>query len=271
MRPRQPRTTIALFASMAFVAVMLGLLAGRSCDAPKPRAPLASAPAPVVERPAAIDPHAPLTHIEPAVVDAGESLPLVAIAAPRVDPREKARPPRGNPRDDTAHVVDDPEPPTPPPPVIVDAGTPSMVVDAGVARVASTPAERAPDALPSAPLVVMYRDELTWLKIVEMRVFLNGKRVVDDKPSDGNRPARGERKLFETRVFPGHHQVRIETTYVGEDSGIFAYMNDVRVRMREMIVVEVDATKGARVLAHAFDRGALEPWEKRPGLKLTQR
>lgn len=264
---RQPRTTIALFASMAFVAVMMGLLAGRSCYRPKPR--VTQTPAPVVDQPIAIDPHAPLTPPIDVVatVDAGEALPLVAIA-PRDDARKKLSPPRGDPRDDVPPVRD----PPPPPPVIVDAGWPVVVVaDAGVTAKSTPPPAPIVDTLPSAPLVVMYRDELSWLKLVEMRVFLNGKRVVDDKPTDANRPTRGERKLFETRVFPGHHQVRIETTYVGEDSGIFDYMSSVRVRMREMIVVEVDATKGAQVSAEAFDRGALEPWEQRPGLKLTQR
>jgi hypothetical protein len=269
---RQPRTMIALFASMAFVAVMMGLLVGRACHAPKPRPVVAAPVTPAPTAPIAIDPHAPLAP-PVAFEDAGvasDALPIVALA-PR-DAMPRARPaPRAAPR------------------VIVDAGAPrtsvvdpvvdpvvAPVVDAGSAPAATSAAsasavrpELAADAMPSAPLVIMYRDDLSWLKLIELRVFLNGKRVIDDKPTDANRPARGERKLFETRLFPGHHQVRIETTYMGEDSGIFDYMSAVRVRMREMIVVEVDATHGATVQAHAFDRGALEPWEKRPGLKLS--
>lgn len=272
---RQSRTPIiAFFASLSFAAVMTGLLAGRACDARKPSAPTADVP-PLLH---AVDPHAPLTpaNVVDAPVGARDAIPLVAIAAPAARPARNertARPPRGDPHDVVPPARDIEPPALPAAPAAAAASPPatSVVVDAGVANADATRRDRAPDALPSAPLVVTYRDELTWLKLVEMRVFLNGKRVVDDKPTDANRPARGERKLFETRVFPGHHQVRVETVYTGEDSGIFNYMSSVRVRMREMIVVEVDASNGAQVTAHAFDRGALEPWEKRPSLKLTQR
>lgn len=271
-----------MLVSLGVVATLLGVVGGRACGFTlgDPSRDL-SRDSRDLDGPVAVDPMAPLTppierpREQPTLAEeiALAPLPSAALAEKKAGaqpsrpdpPVREPRQPRNVEAGARTALVDD----------AADAGVPSQPPATTPTTTATTTtasfasAADQPPALPSAPLVVTYRDELSWLKLVQMRVFVDGKRVIDDSPTDANRPPRGERTLLSTRVFPGHHQVRIEASYVGESSGIFNYMEAVKVRMREMTVLEVDPSKGARVIAHAFDRGALEPWEKRPGLKFT--
>jgi hypothetical protein len=164
------------------------------------------------------------------------------------------------------------EEPKPKEPEVHDAGTVvAAVVDAGTAPPAATKIARVdmqPDAMPSDPITIAYTDQLsTWLKLTQVRVFVDGKRVADEHNVNGIDLTKS-RVLYSGGVFPGAHQVRVESVYFGKGNGVFSYMEGYRFRVPQMTVVQVPDGKKLRVDAVAYDKGALEQWENRPAMKL---
>ena len=246
---------------LAVVAIGCGVIAARACmpaAAPTPVAARAVPPVAPVALVALVAPRqpavaasdvaaaVPLEPVVDAFGDAAGDVPLAPLPRKkRIEPMERAA---VVPAERSAAVVA---------PTVMPASSDAGVV---VAPVAAPLVEKV--GASSLPLSIAYRDELSWLKLVELRVFIDDKRVLDEKQPQAKR----ERTLLQTRVSAGEHQVLVEAAYVGE-SGIFGYMDAYRIKLRQMVTV--DAAKDARVLAHAFDRGALQAWEKRPALKLS--
>lgn len=161
-----------------------------------------------------------------------------------------------------APVVVDAGPP--PAPAAPDAGPP---LDAGTAVAALRPPTGDPEALPRSPLTVTFEDQLaTWLKLTALEVTIDGKRVVHDE-SEGGLDRKKRARIHEAKLFPGHHQVRVEASYVGQ-GGLFSYMEAYRFRLKDVVVVEVKEGAATVVDATAIDRGVMEAWEKRPALVL---
>lgn len=160
-------------------------------------------------------------------------------------------------------------------PALVDAGPPrepaapdaGPPLDAGTAVAAHRPLTGEPDALPRSALTVTFEDQLaTWLKLTALEVTIDGKRVVHDE-SEGGLDRKKRARIHEAKLFPGHHQVRVEASYVGQ-GGLFSYMEAYRFRLKDVVVVEVKEGAAAVVDATAIDRGVMEAWEKRPALVL---
>jgi hypothetical protein len=209
--------------------------------------------------------------VAPVVVDAG------AAEMPVVAPKDHGRRERST---GAAHEAsgakervaraETPKPEKPkeaPKPEVHDAGTP--VVDAGTAAPAKAArVDMQPDAMPSDPITVAYTDQLsTWLKLTQVRVFIDGKRV-DDEHNDNGIDLTKARVLYSGGIFPGTHQVRVESVYIGKGNGLFSYMEGYRFRVPQMTVVQIPEGKKLRVDAVAYDKGALEQWENRPAMKL---
>jgi hypothetical protein len=147
----------------------------------------------------------------------------------------------------------------------VDAG--AAVVDAGPPKAAHV--DMKPEAMPSAPLTVAYTDGVsTWLKLTQVRVFVDGKRVADANDDKGIDAAKA-RNFYEGALFPGTHQVRVETLYIGKPNGVFGYMEGIKIKLRKMTLVEAKDGKTAHVDAVAYDKGALQEFATRADMKLT--
>lgn len=259
------------FALIAVIAVVLGLLLGRSSCCAQPETP----PAFVDAGTAALGP--PDAGVAVALAtDAGEEAPLPVVApspsSPEHDrvthasthtpterpPREKReKPPKP---DKVAVVAEKPDAGfAPEPAAVVDAGPPKRVEHKDLEA----------EALPSAPLTVTYTDGVSaWLLLTQVRVFIDGKRVTDEHSATMIDATKGK-TFYEGKLFPGTHQVRVETIYVGKPNGVFGYMEAYHPKLRAMVVVEVAEGKTARVDASAYDKGAMEQWENRWGVKIV--
>ncbi len=297
--PRRGNTgRLLAFAVIAVVAVVLGLLIGRACsrtsesnDAGNADAgdvgagdadagDLDAGVAEAVGDAGAAD----AGGLVEAVVDAGAAIALVAPVGPthhgrraRAEEPVDNKPVDNKPVESTAVAKE---------PVVVDAGEAEAVHDAGVAAAAhgvvdagvadagtarAAHQDLAPEPLPSAPLTVRYTDEVSaWLKLIQVRVFVDGKRVTDANDQTGI-DARKARVFYEGTVFPGTHQVRVETLYVGKANGLFSYMEGIHIKVRGMTLVHPAEGKPAHVDAVAYDKGALQQFENRAGLRITVR
>ena len=271
-----PKAKLALV-TIAVVAVAVGLWLGRcgthAPDAVVDAGAVAVAPPPVVDAGAVV--------AAPTVVDAGQKVVEVVDAGehemPIVAPKSNAHPhaiakaepkheepKHEEPKIEAPKVADKPADAVDAgPPPVVDAG----VVDAGVVT-HITRKDLEPEAMPSAPITIAYTDQLaSLLKLTQVRVFVDGKRVAEEKNDNGIDLTK-TKQLYAGDVFPGTHQVRVESVYFGKSNGLFSYMEGYRFRVPQMAVVVIPAGKHLKVDAIAYDKGALERWEKRPAMKL---
>lgn len=288
---------LILIPLLGVFAVGAGLVVGRVTREARVQGP--HRPALVAATPAAVEPRAPAppavppppsppldpTRPEPLepVVDAtassaeGALIPLERLphaqrgkTKGRLAVRAEAVEEKREPSNPASPADEEPEGPAEPA-AIADAGTLPVAADAGPpalvapAAVVTRPPSGDPDALPRSPVAVTFEDQLSsWLKLTALEVIIDGKRVVNEK-SDAGLERQTRTTLHEAKLFPGHHQVRVEASYVGQ-GGVFAYMDAYRVRLKDSLIVEVAEGASAVVNATAVDRGALEPWETRPVL-----
>jgi hypothetical protein len=263
-----------MYVGTGVVAVLVGIGIGRVVRA-RPVVTAAAGARPPAPAPA--PPQVIPVEKESPVVDAGPAAPadvalilLAPVAAARrpVDAGARATVSTALVARDDQDRHDDA---WPPPPVIVDAGAlpPAPVVDAGPPLVDAGPRraleEEEDVALPRSSVSIAFTDQLSsWLKRTSLDLYVDGKRVFS---AQGDEPLEQRRDLS---LFPGTHQVRVEATYVGK-GGLFSYMEAYRFKLREMLVVDVEDGKAKRIVATTFDRGPMEPWEKRPAMKLEAR
>jgi hypothetical protein len=103
------------------------------------------------------------------------------------------------------------------------------------------------------------------LRLVQLDIYVDGKRVVQQKNAEGLK-IEGAALMHHGSLFPGTHQVRVELVYTGKP-GLFSYMEAYKFKLRPMTLVNVSADKPVRVKAVAYDRGAQYEFESRPDLK----
>jgi hypothetical protein len=262
---------------IGIIAVVLGIALGRTCGHASPIIVDAGV---VAVAPRIVDAGVNIVdagEVALAVVDAGPAIPLVALApehAPRQAHASHASKPRDEEKAKPAAKPDQPsEKVAEKAPEVHDAGVvvAAAVVDAGSAPVPPKPLreDMKPDAMPTAPVTVTFTDQLSaWLRLTQLRVFVDGKRVTDQHNEAGI-AATAATTVWSGSLFPGAHQIRVETVYFGKSNGLFSYMEGYRFRVPAMEVVQLVDGKSTRVDAVAFDKGALQQWENRPGMRMT--
>jgi hypothetical protein len=286
--------------ALGLTSVGAGLLVGKALRAEGPPAPpISAAPGPpptVVDAappPAEPPPASPAAPLEPAAPLLADDLvddelltgraPFPSLAAGRrlrahLAQARRAEQPAGRGPEDAAAPAAATDAPAPIAEPLIpeaprgpeDAGPPDAgpAADAGAAPRAVATAPPPVEEVPRAPLVVTFEDGLSsWLRLVALEIHVDGKRVFAEKSEAGLDRSRRAR-LYEGKLFPGHHQVRVEAQYVG-NGGLFSYMDAYRVKLREVIVLEVRKGGSTLVNVTTFDRGALEAWEKRAGMRLS--
>lgn len=75
---------------------------------------------------------------------------------------------------------------------------------------------------------------------------------------------------FNLNLAPGSHQVRVVAIYKGNDSGVFSYLNNYKVRSEGTAEVEIKKGQNSKLDVVGFEKGGLfTDFKERPSVEIT--
>jgi len=102
--------------------------------------------------------------------------------------------------------------------------------------------------------------------------YIDGVRTYSflaEEGSEGRKEASKNAGKYSTTVAPGRHSVRIVAFYLGQDSGVFSYLSDYKVRTEALGDFQVNKGSDQKIEIVAFEKGGvLTDFKERPGLKI---
>lgn len=88
--------------------------------------------------------------------------------------------------------------------------------------------------------------------------------------SDQKQGQTAKQQNHELHLPPGKHQVRVVAIYQGNDTGVFSYLSDYKVRAESELEMQVEKGIGRKVKIRGFEKGGLlTDFKERPGLEIA--
>lgn len=127
----------------------------------------------------------------------------------------------------------------------------------------------------SYPLVEIYltNEMSTRYQLFSLNYTIDGDSVYNFSLEDymGSNNSDVKPQNFKTNIAPGTHMLKVQAVYKGNDSGVFSYINDYKVKIESATKFQVDKAGGGRsIQIVAFEKGwMMTDFKDRPDLKIN--
>lgn len=112
-------------------------------------------------------------------------------------------------------------------------------------------------------------------KLYSLIYYIDGVRsysyvAPDSLESASRTPANTAPTNFTTSLSPGTHQVKVVAYYLGNDSGVFSYLSEYKVRTENVEEVKIERGKNLNVNVFGYEKGSLlTDFKERPAIRIT--
>jgi hypothetical protein len=113
--------------------------------------------------------------------------------------------------------------------------------------------------------------------LVSLEYFVDESKVYsvyNDLNKLGNAEKVNDKKIenYNLNLSPGKHSVRVVAVYNGNDTGVFSYLSDYKVRSEGSVEIEVKRGEDIKLDVVGFEKGGLfTDFKERPGIKISVR
>lgn len=113
--------------------------------------------------------------------------------------------------------------------------------------------------------------------LVSLEYFVDESKVYsvyNDLSKLGDAASVNEKKIesYNLNLSPGKHSIRVVAVYNGNDTGVFSYLSDYKVRSEGSVEIEVKQGEDIKLDVVGFEKGGLfTDFKERPGIKISVR
>ena len=119
-------------------------------------------------------------------------------------------------------------------------------------------------------LQFQFVNEMSNRYLLQSLEFFVGDSKVYSYFSDKNEEKKIKKQQHDVNLPPGKHSIRVVAVYNGNDTGVFSYLSDYKVRSEGSIEVEVQKGEDQVLKIKGFEKGGiLTDFKERPAIEIT--